>query len=208
MPGAEDSITRIRLERERQKQAAREKLQALQTEKITLNRPVFFVPGWRDEDGTCWLETCKDTDEQPIRDWVPEVVTNPALAHYVTFTDAESRGCESFVDFGQLVKERVWEAIGRDTPFDAIGHSMGGLDIVAALLDEDEPLAHLHYLITVATPHRGTEWGGGCDNYRARSPAPGTPPSQGALPPPGSRPASHQTDQQTRGPRRRVDQRA
>jgi triacylglycerol esterase/lipase EstA (alpha/beta hydrolase family) len=40
---------------------------------------------------------------------------------------------------------------------------MGGLDAVAAIIDEDEPLGGLKNLVTVATPHRGSEWGDTCE---------------------------------------------
>lgn len=40
-----------------------------------------------------------------------------------------------------------------------VGHSMGGLDSVAAIIDNEEPLLNANDLITVATPHQGSELG-------------------------------------------------
>jgi hypothetical protein len=38
-------------------------------------------------------------------------------------------------------------------------HSMGGLDSVAAIIDEEKPLLNVQNLVTVATPHQGSELG-------------------------------------------------
>jgi len=75
---------------------------------------------------------------------------------------------ENFFQFAELLKAKI-HATGA-TAYDLVGHSMGGLDSIAAvLLDrtqdvepavqdfiETEPLDGVHRLITVATPFRGS----------------------------------------------------
>ena len=106
----------------------------------------------------CWTSAYRK-GFVPIKDWLASIVPNSELGSYITFTEDESKGCRSFFDFGEILKHRVWDRIGKKTAFDLVGHSMGGLDSVAAIINEDEPLTNVHSLITVATPHQGSELG-------------------------------------------------
>ena len=71
----------------------------------------------------------------------------------------KSRSCKSFFDFGDILKDKIHKRIGKRKHFDLVGHSMGGLDSVAAITDEEQTLKHVNKLITVATPHQGSELG-------------------------------------------------
>jgi len=141
-----------------QRQNAVGKLEELVENKLELKRPVFFIPGWTDESCVCWMTpylkrgTC-------IKEWAPKVIKNFDLVNYVSFSTKESEGCKSFFDFGDILKEKIWERIGKKADFDLVGHSMGGLDAVAAITDEEDTLLNVNKLITVATPHRGSELG-------------------------------------------------
>ena len=141
-----------------QRKNACEKLEELAEEKLSFKRPVFFIPGWTDEDCTCWVSSYLKRD-RCIQQWVGQVVQNCQWVNPISFTEKESESCTSFFDFGDLVKEKVWKKIGTETEFNLVGHSMGGLDAVAAIVDEVEPLWKVHRLITVATPHQGSELG-------------------------------------------------
>lgn len=44
----------------------------------------------------------------------------------------------------------------QNEPINLIGHSMGGLDIRAAILDDEEPGLNIKNVITVGTPNNGT----------------------------------------------------
>lgn len=146
------------IEQNTQRQNAAGKLEELARNKLELKRPVFFIPGWTDEACVCWMTpylkrgTC-------IKEWAPKILRNPELVNYISFSVKESEGCKSFFDFGDILKERIWDKIGRKTDFDLVGHSMGGLDTVAAITDEEETLLNVNKLITVATPHQGSELG-------------------------------------------------
>ena len=141
-----------------QRQNAAGKLEELAKNKLELKRPVFFIPGWTDEACVCWMTpylkrgTC-------IKEWAPKILRNPELVNYISFSAKESEGCKSFFDFGDILKEKIWDKISRKTDFDLVGHSMGGLDAVAAITDEEETLLNVNKLITVATPHQGSELG-------------------------------------------------
>jgi len=67
-------------------------------------------------------------------------VKNPKLVNYVTFTDAQSRSCSSFLDFADILKAKVLRKVSKRQGFDLVGHSMGGLDAVAAIVDDKDPL--------------------------------------------------------------------
>lgn len=141
-----------------QRQNATGKLEKLIENKLELKRPVFFIPGWTDEACVCWSTpylkrgTC-------LKEWVRKVVKNPGLVNYVSFTEKESKGCKSFFDFGDILKKRIWKEIGKRAGFDLVGHSMGGLDAIAAITDEENTLRNVDKLITVATPLQGSELG-------------------------------------------------
>ena len=123
--------------------------------KIALQRPVFFVPGWTDESCANWNMAYKSSP--PIKEWFKLVSSNYKLANFVTFTEQESIHCNSFLDFGLLVKNKIQAAIGCQNVFDIVGHSMGGLDIRAAIAIHN--LSYVENCITVASPHKGTQLG-------------------------------------------------
>ena len=153
-----DAVEEMREERKRQLENALKRLDELSQNKIELKRPVFFVPGWTDEDCVCW-KTAYQKGYTPIKEWISKTVKNADVANYVTFSDKETKACSSFLDFGDVLKTKIWDIIDYKKEFDLIGHSMGGLDSVAAITDHIEPLNNVHDLITVATPHQGSELG-------------------------------------------------
>ncbi len=133
------------------------KLNVLKQNKIHLERLVFFVPGWTDESCAWWQEP--HDSNQSIKQWLSQVADNPELAQYVDFTQ-ETKQCKSFLDFGEVLRNKVWAAIGKDQPFDLVGHSMGGLDIRAAITQGSDPLLKCNFCVTVATPNWGDNLGG------------------------------------------------
>lgn len=153
-----DSVQKEIEERKRQKQNALDKLSELSSKKIEIKRPVFFVPGWTDESCVCW-KTSYLKSYTPIKDWISSIAKNGEMANFVTFSDKETKACSSFLDLGDILKTKIWDVIGNNEEFDLVGHSMGGLDSVAAITDNVEPLKNVHNLITVATPHQGSELG-------------------------------------------------
>jgi hypothetical protein len=155
---AKGPVQEMREQRRKQRVRAKKKLENLVRDKINLKRPVFFVPGWTDEDNTCW-KTAYRKGYVPIKDWISKIAKNSNLAEYITFTEKESEKCKSFFDFADVLKPKIWDKIGKNKKFDIVGHSMGGLDVVAAIIDDDKPLLNVYNLITVATPHQGSELG-------------------------------------------------
>lgn len=153
-----NSTQEKREEIRKQKRDAVKKLEELAEDKIKLKRPVFFVPGWTDEDNTCW-KTPYLKSYTPIKEWISRMAKNSNLAEYITFTEKQSEKCKSFFDFADILKDKIWSKIGKRRKFDIVGHSMGGLDAVAAILDESEPLLNVNNLISVATPHKGSQFG-------------------------------------------------
>ena len=133
------------------------KLTEFKQNKITLKYPVFFVPGWTDESCSVWQVPYGGN--QSVKQWLNEVAINPGLAQYITFIE-ETKDCKSFLDFGEVLKNKIWKAIGKEQVFDLIGHSMGGLDIRAAITQGKAPLLNCRYCITVATPNCGDNLGG------------------------------------------------
>ena len=134
-------------------QAVKE-LEALAGQGLLLKRPVFFVPGWTSESAVAWLQpyTPRNT---PTKTWIDRIFRNAAdCAVYVTLTE-ESPRCHSFYDFGQVVIEKI----GARRPCDCVGHSMGGLDIAAAIALCEPPLLNVRNFIAFGSPLRGTEWG-------------------------------------------------
>lgn len=142
-------------ERRKQKQAAFNKLKALFRNKIGLKRPVFFVPGWTDESCANWTYPYRLSP--PIKEWFKKICSNLGLVNFVTFTEQESVNCNSFIDFGLILKNKIESAIGSQNSFDIVGHSMGGLDIRGAIAIHN--LSRAENCITVATPHKGSQLG-------------------------------------------------
>ena len=132
------------------------KLSVLKEKKIHLKRPVFFVPGWCDESCTWWKGPYKNI--QGISQWITQVADNPDEVTYIDFSN-ETAQCNSFLDFGEVLKKKIWSVIDKNTSFDLVGHSMGGLDIRAALT-QGQPLLNCHVCVTADTPHQGDNFGG------------------------------------------------
>jgi hypothetical protein len=145
---------RIALERA----AARRRLESWRSAPRTLPRPVYFVPGWTDEAGdSAWTR---------MRPWVEATCLNAAeTARFVTFQDEDggAPSYEDFVAFGIDLARRV-----RSDPevaaagADFVCHSMGGLDVVAAIAlleerpEEDVgPVEGARRVIAVDTPFLG-----------------------------------------------------
>ena len=133
------------------------KLNGFKENKMRLKYPVFFVPGWTDEICSVWKEPYGG--KQCIKQWLSEVAINPDLAQYIPFIEETSR-CKNFLDFGEVLKNKIWQSIGKNQMFDLVGHSMGGLDIRAAITQGVDPLLNCRYCITVATPNCGDNFGG------------------------------------------------
>lgn len=153
---AADPFQEMIEEREKQKEEALGILKAYKEDKVTLRRPVFFVPGWTDESCGCWSAAYRKNTA--MKEWIDAICINPYEARYVKFEE-ESPSCRSFLDFGEVLKKKIWSDIGKDREFDLVGHSMGGLDIRAALA-LGELLSQNHNCLTVATPHQGDNLGG------------------------------------------------
>ncbi len=148
--------------RDQEKKAALEEIRS-NIGKGKLSRTVFFVPGWTDEFSTCWMNPYLPYSTYvPIKRHVARLYQNYDLCSFVTFSARDSRSCKSFIDFGKILKEKIRKVPGGLKSFDVVGHSMGGLDTIAAILDESDPLEGVNYFITAATPHRGSFWGDAC----------------------------------------------
>mgnify|MGYP001571518234 CR=1 FL=1 len=145
---------------EEQKKLALEKLQELRKEKLTIPRHVFFVPGWSSESCGAWLEPYTP-ENVPMRQWLESIVLNwQEKAHFVTFATEESKKCRSFIDFGKILREKIEPYIKDDrSKLDLIGHSMGGLDISAAVINNFIPSEKVENIITLGSPFHGSEWG-------------------------------------------------
>ncbi len=120
---------------------------------ITFPRPVFFVPGWRDDNAQCWTKA--NGQGLSMQHWIRNVATNPQEVYFVNFV-TESRQCRDFWDLGKCFKKKVKALVGNSRAFDVVAHGMGGLAIRASLVDE-EPLLNAHTCITIATAHRGRQ---------------------------------------------------
>src|SRR3989338_10480597 len=93
-----------------QRKNASDKLEDLVWNKLELKRPVFFIPGWTDETCVCWKSPYLKRDVC-IKDWSKKVVKNPDYINYVSFPVKESQSCKSFFDFGDILKEKIWDTI-------------------------------------------------------------------------------------------------
>ena len=138
----------------REKQAALTELNRLAGLGLSLRRPVFFVPGWTGERCKAWT-TPYTAKNQTAKSWVERIFQNAkSFCTYLNFQD-DSPKCESFCDFGNVVRREI----GDQTPCDCIGHSMGGLDIAAAIGMCHPPLLNVRNFITFGSPLRGTQFG-------------------------------------------------
>jgi pimeloyl-ACP methyl ester carboxylesterase len=156
--------------------------------KLTLQRTLYLVPGFEDETAGCWLK-----GPNAIGDiWGPSVFTNWQMAvasrdkantakwkwanvRVLDFDAAVIR--PSFLTFADVVRAAINEDYPDDQSsmgeFDVVGHSMGGLDAFAALVDDVDPnrsvpvppaerIARAFNFVSMDTPYRGIP------NWKAR----------------------------------------
>ncbi len=159
-----DPVQEERAKREAEKKQALAELEAWSNQKLTLERPVFFVPGWAGEEGKCWTGYTKVLkSHQSVKFWINRIVCEPSrsqFVHYLNFTRKESLSCPTFLEFAELLKARVYEKVSPSEPLDLIGHSMGGLDIIATLTLGDEPLKNpVVNCVAVGSPLQGIFYG-------------------------------------------------
>lgn len=135
-------------------------LESYKKNKLKLQRPVFFVPGWTSESCTAWKDVSPDIPKKfkkyylPARYWIEEIISNKKQAHFITFTDKQTKNSPSFIELGKHLKGKILRATnGRQ--INLVGHSMGGLDIRAAVLDSKKPFLKVKNIVTVGTPNNG-----------------------------------------------------
>ena len=145
---------------EKQKDEALSQLKNLEINKITLARDIFFIPGWSSENCGAWLEPYTDNNTS-MKEWLERTTTNwQGKAHFVTFTEEESKKSRSFIDFGKALLQKISPYIGAsETKIDLIGHSMGGLDISSSIIYNVIPLEKVKNVMTLGSPFHGSEWG-------------------------------------------------
>jgi len=130
----------------------------------TFSRPVFFVPGWAGEAGDCWTDAYANSPKRhaPARAWVEQIVppaNRTAMVRYLSFTLAQSKACQSFLDFGPILKAKIRAAVAPGTPIDLVCHSMGSLDAIAAVTQPPAPLLDVVNLVAAASPLQGIFYG-------------------------------------------------
>ncbi|GEM_PF-1656971 len=160
IPQLIDPVKEESAKRQRQKEQALAKLGSLAGQSISLKRHVFFVPGWAGEEGQAWKGYDKPVlkGHGSIKSWMDKIVKNPDKVTYVSylnFSQQESANSRSFFDFAEILKARVRTHAAMDEPVDLIGHSMGGLDILAAITQGKDALRNVENCVAVASPLRG-----------------------------------------------------
>ena len=136
-------------------------LETYKKNKLRLQCPVFFIPGWTGENCAAWKEPYPNIPKKfkkyyrPARHWIDEIIENKEQAHYVTFSDEESENSPSFIELGGYLKRKLLD-LARDNPINLVGHSMGGLDIRSAIVDDAQPLLNVKNVVTVGAPNSGT----------------------------------------------------
>lgn len=141
-----------------EKNAAFNQLKELEQRKITLTRDVFFIPGWTSESCAAWLSPYTK-ENISMAEWAERIIQNwKEKVHFVRFTEKESKVCKNFLDFGRILAEKVKPFLA-GAQIDLVGHSMGGLDISAAILDRAIPNASIRNVVTLGSPFHGAEWG-------------------------------------------------
>ncbi len=137
-------------------------------EPISLKRPVFFVPGWTDDINKGWTIPYSSVNTS-MENWSDQIFSNSNLAYFINFSKEDSASCDSFLDFSKILRDRVRRLLGQAQDFDILGHSMGGLDIRGAVIDEKDPLLGINHCVLVAVPNEGSQWGDLCKAHMIRS---------------------------------------
>lgn len=135
-------------------------LKSYKQNKLRLQYTTFFIPGWTGEDCAAWKELYPNIDKRyeeyyhPAKYWTDSIIENKENAHYIRFVDEETENSASFMELGRCLKKQL-VAIAQDKPINLVGHSMGGLDIRSAIIDDEQPRLNVKNVITVGTPNRG-----------------------------------------------------
>ena len=160
-PRYPDPVRQARAKRLREKREALKKLEALAELGVVLKRHVFFIPGWAGDEGYCWTRPYDRVPKGhgPARVWFNRIVRNHDRMTFLRFSLKASRSCENFFDFAQILKGKIRRVVRDNQPIDLIGHSMGGLDIMAALTHGPRPLRNVVSAIAVASPLGGVFYG-------------------------------------------------
>lgn len=163
IPEPTDPVREESAKRQRHKQQALDKLTALAGQGLALKRHIFFVPGWTGEEGKAWKEPYPTllVGHRPIKAWIDRIARNPDRVTYVNYLDfsvQESMASRSFFEFGEMLKKKVRAQVSDHDAIDLIGHSMGGLDIVAAITQGDDALTNVENCVSVASPLRGVAY--------------------------------------------------
>lgn len=159
---------KLREERLDEIKSSTSELESYKTGKLKLQCPTFFVPGWTGENCSAWKKQYSGIPLKfkefflPIKYWLENIIENPEYAEFIDFVD-ETKDILSFIGFGKVLKEKIERKLKalsaeRCSPVNLAGHSMGGLDSRAAVLDKKDPLLNVRNLITVGTPNNGNKF--------------------------------------------------
>ncbi len=136
-------------------------LEGYKHNKLKLQYPVFFVPGWTGENCDAWKKNYDGIPKEyqeyyhTAQFWIEEIVENKQLANFIDFTEAETSTSPSFMELGACLGKKIL-AINKSEPVNLVGHSMGGLDIRSAVINDDFPSLNVKNILTVGTPNNGT----------------------------------------------------
>jgi len=156
------TVNRLRAE-------ARAELETLASAPRNLARRTYLVPGITDENGeSAWGDPSTKAD--CFRMWAPRCFTNAStMIKWVTFcADAAGRApreYHNFIQFGADLAKRIHEDLGgAQDEVDVVAHSMGGLDIAAAIAlmappwdtEHVSPVRGVRNVVTFDTPFNGS----------------------------------------------------
>jgi hypothetical protein len=128
--------------------------------KLALQYQTFFIPGWTGENCSAWMRPYDKIKNKyrkyylPAKHWIEKIVANKEQAYFINL-EKESAKSQNFIELGKHLKRRLLN-IATDGPINLVGHSMGGLDIRAAIIDDSMPKLNVKNVITVGTPNQGT----------------------------------------------------